>query len=925
MQTPYSSIANQTFSVSAYRHLRESLINQRYFFDTVTTAAQPAASMAAEPIAAESYEKTSSLGQTQSTSAVGDIAEVDFVLMRSPTVDVLLTATPLVSSSPTASSTITNGEQISLRRPSASNASAEQAHYFPKGDSYHTSLNSLPFSQQQSNIHHAPYDDHTPSYGASLSKSEPRSKLEKAAKRHNLNSRPAEANSQKADRYLVNLTLDKNKIKEIMTKLRPSSTVSNIVNSKNSFQPTDNSHLEENNPNYLSHEAFFLSWAKDLATSPEGDHQPDQPNVFNNEMEQSLLLNQVITRIRQSLDLSSILETTVAQVREFLSADRLVLYQFNSTGTDQSSVGPSASNHSALEIISQLAELNGHKKPIDNYLTKATSRKHSSQRSAHASPNSTHQTDNANTDNAIIGQQVHTGQVTYESRRSKDILSTLNFSEESCFHSTLPTYSHYLTGRPIAIDNVHEKYADAGCLLDFLDQTQVKSKIIAPILVKNQLWGLLIAHQCKDYRHWQKTETVFLQNIAEHLAVAIEQASLHQLVQQQKLSLESCVIERTQSLQDALALASAADRTKGEFLSTMSHELRTPLTYIIGMSATLLRWSFGELSERQRSYLDTINHSGEQLLTVINDILEFAKVESGRSLLNVSDFPLSELVRSVGARYQKIADDHNVALTIDCVLSPEIDNFRADFKRIEQILSNLVNNAIKFTPAGGQVCVRVQKDSDNILLQVEDTGIGIPESKRKFLFEKFKQLESPFQRQYAGTGLGLAMTKQLVELHDGTIQVISTVGKGSTFIVSLPIRSKPALADRYHVPSTLEQITKPVVLLLETEENSAVMICELLTADGYEVIWLTPRDDIAVQVTLLKPALLIADLSLLGHQQSDIKAIEQSIMAVGARVLALLGEPAAQSSHIAHHNTLDKPINPKDLIEKSRQLTSTVV
>ncbi|MBE9059375.1 GAF domain-containing sensor histidine kinase [cf. Phormidesmis sp. LEGE 11477] len=930
MQTPHYSIANQEFSLSAYQRLRESLMRQEPFFNSVMTAAQLAEHRAAEPHHKVSPQDETQLDKTLASKTSGntsdtrsisgvasggitessDIAEVDFVLMRSPSLSVLLTAKPLASSPSTALfsnraslnhellSQASSNSSASVPYASTGSVSVERAHLSPDINR-HASLNLSPLSQRQPNIHHAPHADHNLSLSSAYSKPDYRSEhskrsehLEKITKSHTLDLLDSKANLQKADRYLVNLTIDNIKIEAFMTELKSSAAVSEISSnipraktpgSKSSPESAGNHCAAAEDSSPLLQDAFFLSWAKELATSPEGDRQLDQPTALRNEIEQSLLLNQVITRIRHSLDLPSILETTVAQVREFLLADRLVIYQFNSTDEAQRGV------HLG---------------------------KHFFESTTHSSA-----TDTDQTSDAIVGHQVHAGQVTYESRLSEEISSVLNFSEASCFCSTLPTYSHYLMGQPVAVNNVDEKYAETSCLLDFLHEAQIKSKIIAPIIIKGQLWGLLIAHQCKNYRNWHKTEAVFLQHIAEHLAVAIEQASLYHQLRQQKTSLESCVVERTRNLQDALAAAAAADRTKGEFLSTMSHELRTPLTYIIGMSATLLRWSFGELSDRQRSYLNTINHSGEQLLTVINDILEFAKVESGRSLLNVSAFPLSNLVYSVVNRHQEAAKNHNVSLSVDCAIDPDSANFLADFERMEQILSNLVDNAVKFTPAGGQVVIRVQKELDAIVLQVEDTGIGIPESQQQFLFEKFKQLESPFQRQYSGTGLGLAMTKHLVELHDGTIQVTSAVGKGSTFMVSLPIRSKPNLSDRYRVPPTLERTTKPVVLLLETEENSAAIICELLTADGYEVIWLTLADDIAVQVTLLKPALLIADLALLSHRQDDIKAIEQSVTAVGTRVLALLGQSTSASSHIAHHDTLDKPVNPKNLIEKSRQLT----
>jgi two-component system sensor histidine kinase/response regulator len=877
MQISQHSIDNQIFSLDAYQRLRESLIRQAHFFELVLTDAHFTANRSADTLAG-----------------------TDFILMRSPTLSVLLTASPLTSS---------------ISAHNAPIQATPSHHHRPlnaRSSRTHSNLRYAPYTDQNTNHSNHYLGDISSDIGAADTSSVGSQMSIKGSVKGSARSPQLKMpRQQSADNYQVNLTFDHTKVEKFMAELPPNpdifeaisktsseTTSSDItpsdISKTDSYRQIENPHLSQTaqSAHHRSSQkdvdwhpdAFFLSWAKGLATAPDGgnqtDDQPIQSNTLKNEIEQSLLLNQVITRIRHSLDLPSILETTVAQVREFLSADRLVLYQFGPVDKATNADEPSLKPHSRAS---------------------AAYRKRTS-------------------GSNLIGAQTHSGHISHEARRSEEISSVLNFTEESCFGSGLPNYSRYLDGRPVAIDNVDEQYAHIGCLVDFLHRAQVKSQIIAPIVIKNKLWGLLIAHQCKHYRQWQKTETIFLQHIAEHLAVAIEQASLYQRLQQQKVSLESCVVERTQNLQDALAAAASADRTKGEFLSTMSHELRTPLTYIIGMSATLLRWSFGELSERQRSYLTTINHSGEQLLGVINDILEFAKIESGRSQLNVSDIALSKLMHTVVEHHQAMAKNHDVRLVLDAALDPEYSDFQADSKRIEQILSNLINNAIKFTPAGGQVRLRVHKENNAILIKVEDTGIGIPESQKQFLFKKFKQLESPFRRQYPGTGLGLAMTKHLVELHGGTIQVNSAVGKGSTFVVSLPIRSKQTSNVRYQVPATLERGMKPVVLLIEQEVNSAAVICELLSADGYEVIGLTPAEDIAVQLTLLKPAMLIADLSLLSHRQDEIKAIEQSITAVGTRVLALLSQPASHSSHIAHHDTLDKPIDPKELIEKSRQL-----
>ena len=625
----------------------------------------------------------------------------------------------------------------------------------------------------------------------------------------------------------------------------------------------------------MAQETFILNWAKQMAAAPNGKSQCNI-DILQTHTQQSLLLDQVVTQIRHSLDLRDTLETTVAQVRAFLSADRLVLYQFKQV------VPQGASSEDALETTS-----------------------------------------NPSTDDDLLNRSVVSGHVTYEARASDSIVSVLQSTEEECFTPSRLQRTRFLSGRPIAIDNVDEQYADVDCLLKFLQKAQIKSKIISPIVVKGELWGLLIAHQCDRYRHWEETEAVLLQHIAEHLAVAIGQSQLYHQLQQQTTRLESCVAKQTQNLHEALIAAETANATKGEFLSTMSHELRTPLTYIIGMSATLLRWSFGDLSDRQRSYLTTINQSGEQLLGIINNILEFAKVESGQRLLSLSEVSLSALFEGEIARYRDFARERGVTLSLDFKIKAEQDLFWADNTQLRQIVSNLTENAIKFTPEAGQVTLRAWREPQTLIFQVEDTGIGIAESQRDVLFEKFKQLEPPFQRQYSGTGVGLALTKHLVEMHRGSIQVDSQIDRGSTFSVRLPVRTKPSPNQRQESQTNAISDTftnKKRIILLEQDGESAATVCNMLTAAGYEVIWLLDAEPLVTQLELLKPMMLIANLSLLSHQTSEIKRLQLSITTLETKVLALL-EPSAEPLPMAHHDVLAKPIDPKILLEKVRRLS----
>jgi two-component system sensor histidine kinase/response regulator len=338
------------------------------------------------------------------------------------------------------------------------------------------------------------------------------------------------------------------------------------------------------------------------------------------------------------------------------------------------------------------------------------------------------------------------------------------------------------------VDDVEKTYALEECFLKFLRKMQVRAKFVAPIAFEDKLWGLLIAHHCSGPHTWTESEKSLLTSVAEQLAIAIHQSELTRSLTQEKQTLEQRVMERTVALHDALVAAQAANRLRSEFLATISHELLTPLTYVIGMSSTLLRWSFGELNERQRDYLQTIHDSGEHLLEMINDILELSQIEAGKAVLNITEFSLARIAEDTVASLLEKANSQKVALKLDVLLDRQCDRFTADEKRVEKILWNLLTNAIKFTPEGGTVTLRLWREDKTAIFQVEDTGIGIPEEQLPLLFEKFHQLDTPYRRRYEGTGLGLALTKQLVELHRGRIEVESTVGVGSIFTVWIPIQ-----------------------------------------------------------------------------------------------------------------------------------------
>ncbi|MGH2590781.1 MAG: ATP-binding protein [Actinomycetota bacterium] len=227
-------------------------------------------------------------------------------------------------------------------------------------------------------------------------------------------------------------------------------------------------------------------------------------------------------------------------------------------------------------------------------------------------------------------------------------------------------------------------------------------------------------------------------------------------------------------------------RHKSEFLASMSHELRTPLNAIIGFSQVLREEMFGKVNEKQAEYLDDIISSGNHLLSLINDVLDLSKVEAGQVELEVSPFSLKNALEHgvVMVRERAMGDRVQIELASD----PEVDVVEGDERRIKQVIFNLLSNAVKFTPAGGAVDVSSARVNGEVRISVADTGPGIAPEDHQRIFEEFQQTEAGLE-QLEGTGLGLALSKRLVELHGGRIWLESEPGKGSTFVFTLPARA----------------------------------------------------------------------------------------------------------------------------------------
>jgi PAS domain S-box-containing protein len=338
-------------------------------------------------------------------------------------------------------------------------------------------------------------------------------------------------------------------------------------------------------------------------------------------------------------------------------------------------------------------------------------------------------------------------------------------------------------------------------------------------------------------------------------------------------------------LSRALALASqlrtraeAASAAKSEFLTNMSHELRTPLNAILGFSELLEEQWCGKLNEKQLEYSREIYGAGRHLLQLINDILDLAKVESGKMDIRISSMDLSVLTTGCLAIIRETAIRRGLALEME--ISDDLsqgENIRADDVRLKQIIMNLLSNAAKFTPSGGVIHLEARKQGNEILMRVSDTGIGIKQQDQERIFQEFEQVDSSFSRQEEGTGLGLSLTRRLVELHGGRIWVESEgENKGSVFSFTIPFVSDGKqdsiahsetghdLHPRLRWTLSSETVNRPTVMVVEDNSANMKLATNLLEAGGYNVLQAFSAEEAIKRAEPEQPSLILMDISLPG-------------------------------------------------------------
>ena len=373
---------------------------------------------------------------------------------------------------------------------------------------------------------------------------------------------------------------------------------------------------------------------------------------------------------------------------------------------------------------------------------------------------------------------------------------------------------------------------------------ELGATLVMPMVFKDQVKGLITVGDKKSEDLYTTQDLELLRILASQGAVSVENARLlKEVAQRERIKQEK-------------EIAESANRTKSEFLANMSHELRTPLNAIIGFSEILVDKTFGDLNDRQGKYADNIMTSGRHLLELINDILDLSKVEAGKMELELAKTNIKELLDNSLIMIKERALKHNINL--DLHISDELTDLeiQADERKLKQIMFNLLSNAVKFTPDGGEIRVEVKQDGEELIVSVSDTGIGIKPEDQERVFDTFEQVGSEDTRKQQGTGLGLALTRKLTELHGGRIWLESEgEEKGSIFTIALPLKVgelnseahiEPSSAGVIHTKEIDESMglelssaevddSRPTVLVVEDDRHASELISHYLNEAGYTV------------------------------------------------------------------------------------------
>jgi signal transduction histidine kinase/ActR/RegA family two-component response regulator len=388
-------------------------------------------------------------------------------------------------------------------------------------------------------------------------------------------------------------------------------------------------------------------------------------------------------------------------------------------------------------------------------------------------------------------------------------------------------------------------------------------------------------------------------------------------------TMEVELFARSQELQKLNGELTSANKAKSVFLSNMSHELRTPLSAILGFCELMLDDKDGRYNKDARQgFLERIHGSGQHLLELINDILDLSKVEAGQMTLRLVSVSIAKLVDDVVGTAGPLAAKNRLDVQTDTSGAGEV---MADSGKLTQMLLNLVSNAIKFTPSGGNVSITARRISTTLELSVADTGIGISPADLGLIFREFQQLDAGIGRQNQGTGLGLALTRRLAALHGGDVRVESEIGKGSVFTLSLPLagpipEKKKEAGPVREAPAANAIDIRPLILVVEDDPAVADLVTQILARGGWRTEIARTGPEALARARESHPAAITLDILLPGINGWEVlKCLreDESTRSIPVVVLSAVDAPEMGVA-LGALDYFVKPFNGGELLSRLR-------